>query len=337
MEFEIDINKAVLHILDNNMDIPVLSGSQLDIDSETEEFLKKHIGKILSDNNLKEGIFNKGDNNIFLLCERLMNDREVFLEASLEISNSLFGIMKKHIDISPADLVCCLFECNKHSYLGIMKLNYKTGFTHHVYQTGQGNTNGLIRYMTLLPSDSQRVEECAIISLENYGIKLIEREYEINGEKDVYLSKKFLDCDTKMSNNEKLKIINKTAQKINKKYYDEDMEKVAKLKKVVTESLENEGNLSIGNLAKEVFTSNVEVQKEYVEEIQKAGIIESDVKIPEKLIEKKFKTHKIKTDTGIEINFPVDVFEDKGKIEFMNNPDGTVSIIIKNVSKITNK
>ena len=50
----------------------------------------------------------------------------------------------------------------------------------------------------------------------------------------------FLHCDTDLSNNEKLKIINKTTQKINKKYFDEDFEKVAKLKKAVAESLKNQ-------------------------------------------------------------------------------------------------
>ena len=41
--------------------------------------------------------------------------------------------------------------------------------------------------------------------------------------------------------------------------------------------------------------------------------------------------HKIKTDNGIELTVPTDVYKDKDAIEFINNPDGTISILITNV------
>ena len=56
--------------------------------------------------------------------------------------------------------------------------------------------------------------------------------------------------------------------------------------------------------------------------------------IPEKLAEKKFSMQKIKTDSGIEVKFPLEFANRRDKIEFINNPDGTVSILIKNVEKL---
>lgn len=49
------------------------------------------------------------------------------------------------------------------------------------------------------------------------------------------------------------------------------------------------------------------------------------------------KNQKIRTDTGIELSFPTAYFENPDKIEFINNPDGTISIEIKHVGKITNR
>ena len=43
------------------------------------------------------------------------------------------------------------------------------------------------------------------------------------------------------------------------------------------------------------------------------------------------------TDTGIEIVFPTDYYQKTDLIEFQNNADGTISIVIKNVGKITNR
>lgn len=337
MDFDIKIRKAVLHILDSNISVPVLSNSELEVEGEVSEFLEKHLVKILNDNNIKSASFMGDSNRIRSLCEALGNNIGGFLSASCELTNILFEIMLKHVDIAPADLLCCLFECNSQLSLGIIKLNYKTGFTHFVSHADEGNSNTLIKYQTLLPSDTHKIDECALINLNDYSMKLVENEYEINGEKDFYLSKIFLGCEADLSNNEKLKIINKVTQKINKKYYDEDFEKVAKLKKAVSESLEESSVFSVNTLAEKVFDKNVEIQNEYVEEIQKAGLTEKDIYIPEELASKRFGTQKIKTDTGIEINFPLELFEDKRKIEFINNPDGTISIIIKNVTRITNK
>ena len=44
-----------------------------------------------------------------------------------------------------------------------------------------------------------------------------------------------------------------------------------------------------------------------------------------------FSKHKIKTDNGIELSVPTDVYKNKDAIEFINNPDGTISILITNV------
>ena len=148
---------------------------------------------------------------------------------------------------------------------------------------------------------------------------------------------KFLCCSPKLSDNEKLKIIDKATKKINKQFFDEDFDKAAKFKKVVSESLYETGTIQVDTIVEKVFENNIDIQNEYISEIQKEGLVEKSISVPEKLGEKKFKTHKIKTDTGIEINFPPSYYNNKEKIEFINNPDGTISIIIKNVVKIVNR
>ena len=49
------------------------------------------------------------------------------------------------------------------------------------------------------------------------------------------------------------------------------------------------------------------------------------------------RNHKIRTDTGIEITFPSEYIENTDFIQFINNPDGTLSIELKNIGKIVNK
>ena len=337
MSEEITIKKAVLHILDNNVNIPVLSNTELEIDDAISDFLGKHITKIFSDNNLKNSRFTGESNKVGFLCAALNDNADDFLAISLDIANTLFNIMVKNVDIAPADLICCLFFSNNQPYLGILKLNYKSSFTHYVQQSEEGNNNLIIAHKTLLPSEGQKIDECILINLEDNSIKLIEKEYEINGTKDFYLSKLFLVCSSELSNNAKLKILDKVTQKINKKYFDEDFDKVAKLKKAVSERLEEGDSIQVDTLVEEVFDSNIDIQNEYLTEVRNAGLTENAIAIPEDLAVKRFTTHKIKTDTGVEINFPLNYYNNKEKMEFINNPDGTISIIIKNVGKIINR
>lgn len=66
--------------------------------------------------------------------------------------------------------------------------------------------------------------------------------------------------------------------------------------------------------------------------------MENTVAVPEMTdTNKKFTKQKLKTDSGIEINFPAHFYGNPDVMEFINNPDGTISILIKNIGKVVNK
>jgi hypothetical protein len=334
MNNEIVIKRAVLHVLDNNSSLPVISKGELEITEELADYLTKHMDKTLDDPDTKKAEFKGEDNNALFLCKMLSDNEADFLPISVDIANKLFKIMRKNVDIPSADLVCCLFYERGQLCMGILKMNYKAGFTHWVQNSEEGSMNTIIRYQTLLPQDGQKLEECVLINLSDYSIRLLEKQYDINGEKEFYISKYLLNCSCELSHNAKVKIIDKVAKNINKKYFEEDFEKAIEVKKAVSQSLEESDSIRIDKVAG-IF--NADIRNEYIEEISKAGLLEKEISIPEKLIEKKYKTHKIKTDTGIEINFPIEYAGKNDKIEFINNPDGTISIIIRNIGKIENK
>jgi hypothetical protein len=336
---EITIKRAVLHVLDVNSTMPVLSNGELELHDELKEYLNKQLSKIIEDSNAKKAQFigSTESNEFMFMCSMLADNEQEFLPITADIARRMFELMQKNVDIPAADLICCLFEDCGSQYLCLLKLNYKTGYTHWVDAGEEGSTNTIIRYQTLLPQEGQKLEECALINLSDMSIRVIEKQYEINGEKDFYISNLLLKCTCDLSNNAKMKIIDKVAKSINKKYFDEDFEKAIKLKKAVSESFDENSEIHIEQVASKVFEKDLGIQNEYVEEISKAGLSEKKVVIPEKIVEKKFRTHKIKTDTGIEINFPLEYADERDKIEFMNNPDGTISIIIKNINKIENK
>ena len=52
---------------------------------------------------------------------------------------------------------------------------------------------------------------------------------------------------------------------------------------------------------------------------------------------RKFQKQHLLTDTGIEITIPMEEYENPDRVEFLTNPDGTISVLIKNVGKLSAK
>ena len=55
---------------------------------------------------------------------------------------------------------------------------------HQTMPTEEGNINSIIKYRSILPSESQKLSEAAIIRLDDFSIKLLEKKYDVNGKKE---------------------------------------------------------------------------------------------------------------------------------------------------------
>ncbi|EEG76047.1 nucleoid-associated protein [Dethiobacter alkaliphilus] len=332
-ETSIAINKAILHIIDPNFDFPFLSNVELDKEGEVWDFLENHLRKSFASDSIRAGRFSDDDYETKLLVESISDDS--FVSVSAELAKVLFNLVKK-FSLPPSDLIFTLVKINQEEHLAILKFNYKETYIHYIENSGDSTHNKLIKQKTTLPSETQKVDECIFVNLHNLDIKILEKSYEIDGEKEFYLSTRFLKCANDLSTKEKVAILTKSVRKVCKKYSDDDFDKVVEFQTAVSESAEESNAVQISQVANAVF-KEPGLQKEYLEEVQKAGLKEDVVHISEESSTlKRLGRNKIKTNTGIEINFPSHCYSDKDMIDFINNPDGTISILIKNVS-IENK
>lgn len=337
-EYQIFVENVILHILDTNLGAAVLSGKEIEPGEEGYGFVERILPKILNDDHMKNATFVEGPNRVKELCEGLKRDEAEVLGVSRELAGKLYEIMAHHPDIPMADLVCCRARIDDTPHLVLLKLNYRSGYIHFVQYDGEAQVNTIIKQKTVLPGENQRVDEAVLINLDDMGIRLLEKEYELDGNKAFYLSQKFLGCHDQLSAAQKAKVISKAVETVSKKYSDENFENVARLRKTVAETIsEDTRAVNIEGVAREIFQGHPVAQQEYIEEVRKGGIRENEVQLSERIAERNFTNHKIKTDTGIEILFPATYFSNHEMIEFINNPNGTISILIKNVGKITNK
>jgi len=330
---EILIEKAVLHILDKNANMPVISKREIDLeDDAVYKFIVTSVKKLYDDMTTKRGEFRE-DSFVLGQIKELENN---FMEATSKISEHLYKYILMQEDIPSGDMLFATVLIEDIRYLAMIKLNYKSGYTHLIEYNENEVINKIIKHRVIFSAESSSMNEGALVNLVDYKLKILEKVYMIDGEKSSYFSKEFLSCKAELSKKESIKIINEVAKEVSKKYFDEDFTKPLNVKKTIYEDITETGTVTVANIAKKSFGNMPEIEKEYVEEVKKAGVKES-ILFNDPEPEKKFGKHKIKTDSGVELSLPMEMYSDKESLEFINNPDGTVSILIKNVGKIINK
>ncbi|KPU46306.1 37-kD nucleoid-associated bacterial protein [Oxobacter pfennigii] len=334
-EVNVYIKKIIVHILDSSTGVPVLSDLEHPMDDDIDKFLVKHISKVLNDDSLKTAYFKSDECKFKILSQSLAANRADFVPITQDAASTLFNIMESNVDIPPADLVCCLLDMDGTDYLGILKFNYRPSYIHYVKGDTQTKVNSIVKQKTSLAGENQKVDECALINLEDFSVKIIEKKYEINGEKEFYFSDIYLGCRGEISEKQKAKLFKKVTDNFNKKFCPDDIEKSADIRRAINEYIDENEEINVERIAESAFKRAPDLKKAYMEHAEKAGLTSANIAVDPEYGEKIFKRHKIKTDTGIEINLPVDQYTDRAKIEFINNPDGTISIIIKNIKKIT--
>lgn len=332
---DIRISKVIMHIMDTNVGMPVLSNQLIEFGSDLADFLREHIYKIASGDDGKQCEFHQQESEIFRLLDTY--DDENFIEISRKIAEYLYEIMHANVEIPSADLMVVRFRIQEFEYLALLKMNYKEFYTHRTLPGEDGtNYNELFKYRSILPSESQRLQEAAVICLNDLNVRVVERKYEVNGEKTNYFSYLFLKCKAKLSDKTKLNIVTKAIENIQKDNYDESVQYAVqmKAKEIIHETLEEQGSFSVREIAEKVFEEKPELNDVFQEKMEKYDMVREEVAPKSERTMRKYETQHLMTDTGIEIRIPMDQYKDPDSVEFITNPDGTVSVLIKNIGHI---
>lgn len=330
---EIIIRNAIVHILDSSVGMPVLSDTVLDLSPDLNDFIRNHIFKIASGDDLKKCQFHE-DSYILGLLKNF--SEENLIGFSQEISNYLYTIMNQNIAIPAADFLVVTYQYQSQMYLAFLKLNYKETFIHLTGEADGCNCNDIIKYKATLPSTS-RLSEAALINLSGFELEIVEKKFEINGVKTNYLSELFLQCKTRMSSKTKLNIVTKAVEQINKKYYEENFDKHMEAKSIIQNELAEEGSLNIEVISEKIYGNQPEIKEAFTEKLEKYNLQKEEVTPKNKQTIRKLEKQFLTTDSGIEINIPMEEYKNPDRVEFITNQDGTISVLIKNINHITTK
>ena len=333
---DIRIKRIIIHILDPTIGMPVLSDTELEFGSEVADFAREHIGKICAGDDAKECRFYERESEVYKLLTGYGDEN--FVGISQEIAGLLYEIMSGNIDIPPADLMVVRFKEGEEEYLALLKMNYKTLYTHRTMplSEGEGNSNELIRHKSILPSQTQRLSEAAVICLSDFSVRVVERKYEVNGEKTDYFSFLFLKCSSHLSHKSKLSIVGRAVESVQKEGFAENerFERQMRAKSIIQEEMEEKGGFVVEEIAGKIFEGEPELRTAFQDKMEKYNMVKETIEPKSENTMRKFQSQHLFTDTGIEIKIPMEQYKNPKCVEFITNPDGTVSVLIKNIEHL---
>lgn len=334
---EIKIEQAIVHILEPSLGMPVLSDTLLDMGSDLSDFLKAHIYRIDNSDEVKNCTFQE-DSPVFSLIGQW--DTEQFVELSQKLAILLYEIMSQNIDIPSADLLVVGYAVEKRTYLALLKMDHRVSYTHMTNSDPWGNRNDIVKQKAILPGESQKLSEAALLDLKAPGyVRLVEKKYAVNGVKTDYFSKLYLKCSSSLSSKAKLDIVNKAVAQVQKKYFheSEQFEVQMETKSILNQELEQQGGFEVPVVIDKIFREHPQMKAEVQEKLEKYHLADATVEPQDPATTRKFTKQHLLTDTGIELKIPMEEYDNKERIEFITNPDGTISLLIKNIGSIESR
>ena len=328
---EIIIHQAILHVLDTTLDAPVLSGGGMELTAEKTAYLQNHIEKLLASDEIRQ-------------CRPLpdsafrneLEHNQDFIDLSCRIAGVLFDYMHAHTTIPGADLAVVDFTRDGAPWLGILKLNYKNGYTHYTETVEGAPINSIIQQRACLPTQSGKVEEGALVNLTDYSMRLLEKKYDIDGHKEFYLSSVVFQYTQAEPEKKKLQAIQEAAAQAVKDAYEDEPHADAQVAMLIAnQAADNDNQVSVEQVRQQLAEEYPLAAVPFDDYVEKSDILEptqaqQPVTVSPSRI-RRMESRSIRTANGIEVKIPTELLNSDSELEFLHDPDGSVSLLIKNV------
>ncbi|NFS12806.1 nucleoid-associated protein [Clostridium botulinum] len=338
---DININQAVIHVLDRNAAEPVLNEFTLELTEEVYKFLYKHIEKCLKDDELKYAKFKKGANLVKETVQGYLNGiDDEFIGLSKNLAKQLFAIMQMDESIDSCDLIIVSLTTDQGPMIGILKLDYVKNFTHEIQFIDEKIGVGIVPQIAGLPGSSQKIEKAAFIKpfREQDLFNLYALDKKKRTKEDTELGINYFVADylystliTNERDNTK-SFINNSENWIRKNVQSaEDQQKIRDSfkNKVIEEDI-----INIEEVAKEVLKEPGAADNF---KVYMAGSCEEEFGVDKTYVEKKVKKVRLNIDREIDLYISNAAYNDQDKFDIVPNGDGSVNMIIKNVMSYIEK
>ncbi len=336
---DISINEAVLHVLDNNSDEPILNNYKIALTDEVYKFILSHIERILKDNDLKYALFKESSTVIRETSQEYLNGQIDLLQASNCVANNLFSFMKSDINIPSCNLFVVSISTEYGPMLGILKLDYIRQYTHEIDFIDDNVVINITPITTGLPA-TKKIQKAAFIrpicNGQEYNLLVLDKVKSRKSDEygTDYFTEKFLECLLIDNDRDNTRLFMNAVENWTRSNLKEDAVKAEEIRSFVKSELRENEEIDIYNFASKILPFE-EIKKDFIAYMQTNDI--EKVKVDKEYLEKRLSRLKLKIDSDIEISITEEAYRDINRFGIQNNGDGSITFMIKNVDRYVEK
>lgn len=274
------IDRILIHMLDMEHSKVIYSDQYIDLIEGTTEYYDKKIEKCLTNTTIKELIVGS-EHHLLQAARNMIIDAEQFLIESKKISQELFDVSKYVEEMPNSNLMFVECKVDGEKMILIMKLNYKVTPVSIIEEIDGKNSIRFINQQSLPPKTSN-VEEAIIINVDKNTISLIEKRFQIDGKPGYYLNEQYIKGEPKLTDKQKLSIINKVVKKVDSEFNVYEGDPTALVKKEMIDLVMEHLPIKPMEVAKKVMGNDYNAMEEVETIMRDLGIEEDDeiVNIP---------------------------------------------------------
>ena len=354
------IRHAILHSFDFETGEKYFSERELDLDERTtRSYVQRTMHKCLTSADNKHGEFSEGSAFAEELRVYLRGDNG-FEALSMSIAQWFWEELRKSDDLTNADLLVAdfdeppsapganageqeataAFDAEPTRYFALAILPRRQSFLHTVDDVDGHVSNELVRTDATLPTPTQKIDTYAVIDVSSMAIDFHDKARTIGGTESFVISDGLLQCSTQASSREAIETVTRIVEDVAEEYGLNTAETVSRAKAVVAQRVERDESFEPEEVGREVFDEQPQVRERYEERYEQTAREESipdEVPVKRGVANRMAKSHRIRTDTGIDITFPSEYSSNPAYIAFRNDDDGHIEIVIRNIAKIENR
>lgn len=332
------VNHAILHILDFESAVNVMSQRELDLDTRAvRSFVTSHLRRARTSGDNKRGAFAEDSAFAGELKSFFFGERD-FIDLSQQIAEFISGELAKAEKIESTDVFVADFEDDDDvRWFAVMLMNSRMAFMHEVAREGGEVRNDIARHYAILPSPSQKVASFALVRASTMDVYFQDKKRKIAGEDTFLIPDGLLQCETGVSGKEAIDAVTRVVEQVAEEHGANTAVALAKAKAAVAEAVEEDEELPPWDIVDEAFEDEPVMRDAIKASLQEEHLPER-VPVERAQVERAaVRNHKIRTDTGIEISFPAEMVDNPDYIEFVNEPNGLISISLRNIGSFENQ
>ncbi|NFG42101.1 nucleoid-associated protein [Clostridium botulinum] len=335
---DININQAVIHVLDRNAAEPVLNEYTLELNYEVYKFLLKHIEKCLKDDELKYAKFNQGTNLVKESTKDYLNGiDDDFIGLSKNLAKQMFAIMQMDESIDSCDLIIVSVTTDQGSMIGILKLDYVKNFTHEIHFIDEKIGVEIVQQTAGLPGSGQKIEKAAFIKPyredDLFNLYALDKKRRTKEDTELginYFLSDYLYSSIVTNERDVTKEFIQASENFVRRAIVNDAVLAEKVRSKIKDKLKDNDVINLEELSKELFENDNNLKESFTIDL-KMKALDEEIVVDSKYVEKKLKRIRLNIDKQIDLYINEEAYRDLSKFEVQRNGDGSINLVIKNV------